>query len=99
MKSIFFKLILSTLLLSQVTMAQEKASAVVISGGISLGVYEAGLNHVLVEVMNSKEPEISLPTLKVTTGSSAGAINSVASALRTCTVPENGKEQQGNKPK
>lgn len=57
-------------------------SALVISGGISLGVYEAGLNHILVESL--RDPSLGLPRMASTTGASAGAINTLATALRYC---------------
>ena len=85
MKSNFCWFLLSILFFSSITLAQDKdTSAVVISGGISLGVYEAGLNHVLVKTMNSENTDLTLPKMNVTTGSSAGAINSIASAISSC---------------
>lgn len=87
MKPFLFIISLTYLMFSQITFAIETKNAVVISGGISLGVYEAGLNHVLVEVTNSKNSDIKLPKLQVATGSSAGAINAIATALSTCLKP------------
>ncbi|ATC93832.1 patatin-like phospholipase family protein [Pseudoalteromonas tunicata] len=93
MKSIFYWFLLSVPCFSSIALAQEKdTSAVVISGGISLGVYEAGLNHVIVKTMNSEHKYLipskmdvkKLPKMNVTTGSSAGAINSIASAISSC---------------
>lgn len=60
----------------------ENTVALVISGGISLGVYEAGLNHVVIESL--RDAGSGLPRLATTTGASAGAINTIASALRYC---------------
>lgn len=53
--------------------------ALTISGGISLGVYEAGLNWVLIENMKDHQNRYPLETI---TGASAGAINTIISAIR-----------------
>lgn len=53
--------------------------ALTISGGISLGVYEAGLNWVLVENIRRHRDRFQLQTV---TGASAGAINTLVSAMR-----------------
>lgn len=63
-------------------------NALVISGGISLGVYEAGVNHVLVKTSNTIDPKYQLPEIKVVTGSSAGAINALATAIQLCLAEE-----------
>ncbi|MEN8143263.1 MAG: patatin-like phospholipase family protein, partial [Thermodesulfobacteriota bacterium] len=58
---------------------KETPYALTISGGISLGVYEAGLNWVLIE--NLKDNQGDYP-LEAITGASAGAINTIISAIR-----------------
>lgn len=81
MKINIIAFIACTLLVSTSTLSEElDNSALVISGGLSLGVYEAGLNYVLVDSMLADK----LPRLKVATGASAGAINAIASAVRSC---------------
>lgn len=69
------------------TYANEDKSALIISGGISLGVYEAGLNSVILHSYKNKN--YGLPNLSVTTGSSAGAINALASAISYCQTNNN----------
>jgi len=59
--------------------SSEKPFALTISGGISLGVYEAGLNWVLVENLRKHRDRFQLETI---TGASAGAINTLVSAMR-----------------
>ena len=54
-----------------------------ISGGVSLGAYEAGFMFYLIEA-NKKNQIVSLP---VFTGASAGAINSLLSAIQQCQNP------------
>lgn len=70
---------------------EVKESALVISGGISLGNYEAGLNYIIAEFSGTKLHTANLPELKVITGSSAGAINALATAIHTCLKPEERK--------
>lgn len=57
-------------------------SAMVISGGLSLGVYEAGINAVVVEA--AREENNMIPSIDVATGASAGAINALATAVSSC---------------
>jgi predicted acylesterase/phospholipase RssA len=56
-----------------------------LSGGISLGAYEAGLNWALLEWLKTKQTgaDPSAPLLGVS-GASAGAINALISAMRWC---------------
>lgn len=64
--------------------------ALVISGGVSLGAYEAGLNWGLLAVMRfSASRKVKFgdrwrPELTAVTGASAGSINAVLSALAWC---------------
>jgi hypothetical protein len=59
-----------------------RAVALVISGGASLGVYEAGYLYVLGEVLKRQ----GIP-LRVATGASAGSGNALFSALSSCNPP------------
>jgi hypothetical protein len=56
--------------------------ALVISGGASLGVYEAGYVYALGEVLKRQGD-----TLRVATGASAGSGNALLAALTSCTPP------------
>jgi len=60
----------------------------VISGGVSLGVYEAGLNWVYIEALKSEYERTNNAKFKLdsVTGTSAGSINSILSALRFCEI-------------
>lgn len=62
-----------------------------ISGGISLGSYEAGLNWALVKYLKtrrteiiSNEPDKLYPELTSSVGASAGSINALISAIEWC---------------
>ncbi len=69
-----------------------------ISGGASLGVYEAGLNWVAVETLRQRNLQAADHyRLQSVTGSSAGAINALMSAMRYCMAPGHDDEwQAGN---
>ncbi len=58
----------------------------VISGGVSLGVYEAGLNWAYIEALRLENSRTNGTKFKLdsVTGTSAGSINSILSALRYC---------------
>src|SRR6185369_17565389 len=59
-----------------------------ISGGISLGSYEAGVNWALIEYMRKiREEGKESPDLKVITGASAGSINAILTAMAWLTRP------------
>lgn len=76
----------------------DDVSSLIISGGLSLGNYEAGLNYVLVDALRQdalgedsrikvhqdKNRYARLPLLSSSTGASAGAINTIATALLYC---------------
>jgi hypothetical protein len=64
--------------------------ALTISGGVSLGSYEAGLNWVIVEDLRRRHAgeRLPVPELVGVTGASAGAINALISALSWCLTPE-----------
>jgi hypothetical protein len=71
--------------------------ALTISGGVSLGAYEAGLSWALVQYLKTsramalKDPELRHPELVAASGASAGSINSLLAALTWCASP-NSKE-------
>jgi len=76
----------------------ENPYSLTISGGISLGVYEAGLNAVIVDALRdgflaSEGRKFRLDTV---TGTSAGAINALISVIRFCEQDETGKNQKKN---
>lgn len=60
--------------------------ALTISGGVSLGSYEAGLNWVVIEDLRRRHASgrMPVPELVGVTGASAGAINALISALAWC---------------
>lgn len=66
---------------------QKRPYSLTISGGISLGVYEAGLNWVILEQLRkgrlSGDKMVRLLSI---TGASAGAINTLIASLRYCEV-------------
>ncbi|HWN66378.1 MAG TPA: patatin-like phospholipase family protein [Haliangium sp.] len=66
--------------------ADRQPYALTISGGVSLGAYEAGLNWVILKALRI-EQEASrppIPELVGITGASAGSINALISALAWC---------------
>ena len=66
---------------------QKRPYSLTISGGISLGVYEAGLNWVLLEQLRKGRLEgDKMVRLLAITGASAGAINTLIGALRYCEI-------------
>ncbi|MDX5586300.1 MAG: patatin-like phospholipase family protein [Aureibaculum sp.] len=66
---------------------QKRPYSLTISGGISLGVYEAGLNWVIIEQLrNGRLKGDEMVRLLAITGASAGAINTLIAALRYCEV-------------
>lgn len=64
----------------------KKDYALIISGGISLGAYEAGYNWALMKYLNHLKHQSSdeMVELHSIAGASAGAINSVMSAMAWC---------------
>lgn len=57
----------------------------VVSGGVSLGAYQAGFLYTLVETMK-RNPE--LLDLKIATGASAGSTNGLLSLIASCEPPQ-----------
>ena len=61
----------------------KRPYSLTISGGISLGVYEAGLNWVIIEQLrNGRLSGDEMTRLLSVTGASAGAINTLIASLR-----------------
>jgi predicted acylesterase/phospholipase RssA len=84
------KLLVVLLLVSSVyANDQKKDFSLIISGGISLGAYEAGYNWALLKYMghlkHSKKGNLDL---KSVAGASAGAINTLMSAMAWCRSKE-----------
>ncbi|MCW8821548.1 MAG: patatin-like phospholipase family protein [Sulfurovum sp.] len=66
---------------------REKVNAsLVISGGVSLGAYEAGYNWALIRMLTKVKTSSKLvdPDLRSITGASAGSINALLSAMYWC---------------
>ncbi len=87
MKKLFLTLILLSTLQAQ---EAKKNFSLIISGGISLGAYEAGYNWALLKYMghikhNSNQNDIDLKSIA---GASAGAINTLMSAMAWCRSKE-----------
>jgi predicted acylesterase/phospholipase RssA len=76
-------LILPFFVYSKLPEDEQRVSSIVISGGLSLGNYEAGLNYVIVDSLKSSSSPLS-PNLSSTAGASAGAINTIATAISHC---------------
>ena len=55
-----------------------------VSGGVSLGAYEAGVLHFLTEAIKRSQGEVEL---KIATGASAGSANALISLLDSCRAP------------
>ena len=83
-------------LLASASPAEEEARledgyALTLSGGVSLGSYEAGLNWALVRVFRAEMREMLLrrrPRLVGITGASAGSINALLAAALSCETEE-----------
>ncbi|CAA6810354.1 MAG: Unknown protein [uncultured Sulfurovum sp.] len=67
----------------------KKDFSLIISGGISLGAYEAGYNWGLIKYLNQqkKKPNRASIQLHSIAGASAGAINTMMSAIAWCRNP------------
>ncbi len=87
MKS-FFKLTLLFILLTFILHAKREQInfSVVISGGVSLGAYEAGYNWAMIKMLNKvrEEGKLTEPHLQSVAGASAGSINALLSAMYWC---------------
>ncbi len=64
--------------------------SMVISGGVSLGAYEAGYNWAMIKMLTQikQQPQSSIH-LRSVTGASAGSINALISAIYWCQDPSN----------
>jgi predicted acylesterase/phospholipase RssA len=64
--------------------------SMVISGGVSLGAYEAGYNWAMVKMLSSirDHSQQTKPKLRSVTGASAGSINALLTAMYWCQKPE-----------
>ena len=66
---------------------REKANlSMVISGGVSLGAYEAGYNWAMIKMLNKvrKNGKLIEPHLRSVAGASAGSINALLTAMYWC---------------
>ncbi|RLA70985.1 MAG: hypothetical protein DRG09_01630 [Epsilonproteobacteria bacterium] len=85
---IFLKLALLFSLLTLTLHAErEKLDfSLVISGGVSLGAYEAGYNWAIIKMLNKikKNGKLVEPELRSVAGASAGSINALLSAMYWC---------------
>src|SRR5512134_2677253 len=61
--------------------AASAPASLTISGGVSLGAYEAGLVHYAIEAMRLNP---SAATPRIVTGASAGSVNAFMSILQSC---------------
>jgi predicted acylesterase/phospholipase RssA len=80
---------LALVLLLNVSLYAEKKEidlSMVISGGVSLGAYEAGYNWAMIKMLSNikNHSQIALPHLRSVTGASAGSINALISAIYWC---------------
>ena len=64
--------------------------SMVISGGVSLGAYEAGYNWAMVKMLSDirDHSQLTEPKLRSVTGASAGSINALLTAIYWCQKPE-----------
>jgi len=65
---------------------QEVNFSMVISGGVSLGAYEAGYNWAIIKMLSTirEDNRLIKPNLKSVSGASAGAINALLSSMYWC---------------
>ena len=87
MKSCFTLLVLITLL--QTTLfakVKEVNFSIVISGGVSLGAYEAGYNWAMIKMLSKlrTSKKIVQPNLRSVAGASAGSINALLTSMYWC---------------
>jgi len=85
---IFLKLSLVFTLLTLTLHAERDTvkASLVISGGVSLGAYEAGYNWALINMLKREKAvsEVVDPELRSVAGASAGSINALLSAMYWC---------------
>ncbi|HHH20080.1 MAG TPA: patatin-like phospholipase family protein [Campylobacterales bacterium] len=83
------RVLLSFFLLSSLSLAHAKDQvnlSMVISGGVSLGAYEAGYNWAMIKMLSNIKQHSQLvdPKMRSVTGASAGSINALLSAMYWC---------------
>jgi hypothetical protein len=77
-------LVAALLLLASAAESAQPPASITISGGVSLGSYEAGLVYYVVEGMRLN-PLAATP--RVVTGASAGSVNGLMTILQSCGAP------------
>src|SRR3954462_1669194 len=77
-------LLAALLLLASAARSAQPPASITISGGVSLGSYEAGLVYYVVEAMRLN-PAAATP--RVVTGASAGSVNGFMTILQSCRRP------------
>jgi len=69
--------------------AASHAAVIVLSGGVSLGAYEAGVTWITMRALKKRELETNGPD-PVITGASAGAVNALIAAVEWCSTETDG---------
>ena len=84
----FYKLSVLFLLLSSLSCAKPKEIdvSIVISGGVSLGAYQAGYNWATIRLLHAAHHKSTIvrPHLRSVAGASAGSINALLTAMSWC---------------
>ena len=84
----FLKILFLFLFLGNTLYATKKDIdfSMVISGGVSLGAYEAGYNWAIIKMLTTmkKRSKVVNPNLKSVTGASAGSINALLTTMYWC---------------
>ena len=91
LRFIFLIALLSHFTNAEVTSNKKNIDlSMVISGGVSLGAYEAGYNWAMIKMLSNikNESQIVAPKLRSVTGASAGSINALLTAMYWCQKPE-----------
>jgi predicted acylesterase/phospholipase RssA len=85
--SLIFLLLTLTLYAEHEKKERKKLNfSLVISGGVSLGAYEAGYNWAMIKMLNEikRSGKFVEPDLRSVAGASAGSINALLSAMYWC---------------
>lgn len=77
-------------LIAQVEGEPSPATAVVVSGGVSLGAYQAGFLHLFTEILKREERRRTLPLVA---GASAGSANAFLAGVAMCLDPVDDPEK------
>lgn len=91
MKKIIYIILLFYCFTAQAQTVKRLPYVLTISGNISLGNYQAGLNWTIVEILRnfSWDPQVKEDISLVTiTGASSGSINTLLTAIRYCEQPQ-----------